>query len=335
MLFPRLRCVTAASCAALIAFGCIPSAPAQTTAPYTFCYFAGSSAAQGSNVVFYFSDVFSYSPSSQTSIPSAFAQAMRQQGINISTVPICPETGTMQAISQAKQLMETQTLPAAQRQYAAAGKTLSVVETSWSYQGAAPSAAAPNSLASPAMPVANTAPGAGANVSPAQSMSASGKAIQQGAKQSVNSTVYGTESSAVGAINGSMNKAAGSVQNNINEGIGKMFRKKKAAAPVPQTVSAPLAPVAVMPSQANFAPAQPAGMIPPPSAFGPPATRPSIQDEGDGKHWILTTPGQNDARELVLLPGSKNAYLEESTGDKYIVMPSGDITHIPHKGIAK
>ncbi len=60
------------------------------------------------------------------------------------------------------------------------------------------------------------------------------------------------------------------------------------------------------------------------------APKSPVQDEGDGKHFVLTAPGQTDAREVTLVPGSKNAYIEEATGDKYIVMPDGGVTRIPH-----
>jgi len=69
----------------------------------------------------------------------------------------------------------------------------------------------------------------------------------------------------------------------------------------------------------------PATAVPAPSP-----TKSPIQDEGDGKHFILTAPGQTDAREVTLVPGSKNAYIEEATGDKYIVMPDGSVTRIPN-----
>ena len=59
-----------------------------------------------------------------------------------------------------------------------------------------------------------------------------------------------------------------------------------------------------------------------------PSTKSPVQDEGDGKHFILTAPGQTDAREVTAVPGSKNAYIEEVTGDKYIVMPDGTVTRI-------
>jgi hypothetical protein len=66
------------------------------------------------------------------------------------------------------------------------------------------------------------------------------------------------------------------------------------------------------------------------AAPAPLPTKSPVQDEGDGKHFVLTAPGQTDAREVTLVPGSKNSYIEEATGDKYIVMPDGSVTRIPH-----
>ena len=65
-----------------------------------------------------------------------------------------------------------------------------------------------------------------------------------------------------------------------------------------------------------------------------PTSKSPVQDTGDGKHFVLTAPGQTDAREVTLVTGSKNSYLEESTGDKYIVMPDGSVTRIPHHAAA-
>ena len=73
------------------------------------------------------------------------------------------------------------------------------------------------------------------------------------------------------------------------------------------------------------APAPAATAVPAPSP-----TKSPVQDEGDGKHFVLTAPGQTDAREVTLVPGSKNSYMEEATGDKYIVMPDGSVTRIPN-----
>ena len=66
------------------------------------------------------------------------------------------------------------------------------------------------------------------------------------------------------------------------------------------------------------------------AVHAPSPAKSPVQDEGDGKHFVLTAPGQTDAREVTLVPGSKNAYIEEATGDKYIVMPDGSVTRIPN-----
>ena len=60
-----------------------------------------------------------------------------------------------------------------------------------------------------------------------------------------------------------------------------------------------------------------------------------VQDTGDGKHFVLTAPGQTDAREVTLVAGSKSSYIEEATGDKYIVMPDGSVTRIAKRTVAK
>lgn len=62
----------------------------------------------------------------------------------------------------------------------------------------------------------------------------------------------------------------------------------------------------------------------------PPTSKSPVQDEGDGKHFVLTAPGQTDAREVTRV-GTTNAYLEEVTGDKYIVMPDGSVTRVPKR----
>ena len=67
----------------------------------------------------------------------------------------------------------------------------------------------------------------------------------------------------------------------------------------------------------------------------PIAPRSPVQDTGDGKHFVLTAPGQSDAREVTLVTGSKNSYVEEVTGDKYIVMPDGSVTRIAKHPTAK
>ncbi len=64
-----------------------------------------------------------------------------------------------------------------------------------------------------------------------------------------------------------------------------------------------------------------------------PTGKSPVQDEGDGKHFILTAPGQTDAREVTRV-GTTNAYIEELTGDKYVVMPDGSVTHLAKRAAA-
>ncbi|RXH56405.1 hypothetical protein [Granulicella sibirica] len=63
-----------------------------------------------------------------------------------------------------------------------------------------------------------------------------------------------------------------------------------------------------------------------------PSTASPVQDEGDGKHFLLTAPGQTDAREVTALPGMKNAYVEEVTGDKYFVLGDGSVKRVAKAG---
>ncbi|MCU1322403.1 MAG: hypothetical protein JWM43_2052 [Acidobacteriaceae bacterium] len=77
------------------------------------------------------------------------------------------------------------------------------------------------------------------------------------------------------------------------------------------------------------APVPAAAIAAAPAMPAPSPTTSAVQDTGDGKHFVLMAPGQNDPREVTLVPGSKNSYIEEVTGDKYIVMPNGSVTRIP------
>ena len=62
----------------------------------------------------------------------------------------------------------------------------------------------------------------------------------------------------------------------------------------------------------------------------PPPAKANIQDEGDGKHVVLTMPGDPDPKELTRVPGNDKAFMDPATGDKYIQMPDGSVTHIRH-----
>lgn len=86
------------------------------------------------------------------------------------------------------------------------------------------------------------------------------------------------------------------------------------------TGSAPAASAAATPAMVAATPAMAAS-----------PAKASVQDTGDGKHFVLTAPGQSDPREVTIVPGSKSSYIEEVTGDKYIVMPNGSVTRIPKR----
>jgi hypothetical protein len=180
----------------------------------------------------------------------------------------------------------------------------------------------------------NTAAGSASNMGSSIGSSITSAGVN--AKQSV-------QSSATDAVTGSVNNATSSATQMINGGMtnlqnrlfhhgNKNQQQADQAAAVPATAAAatPAAP-------ATAAVATPAAMLPAgaASAASAVADKPTIVDEGDGKHAILTLPGQSDAHELTLVAGTKNVYLEESTGDKYIVLPSGDIKHIPHNNASK
>lgn len=81
---------------------------------------------------------------------------------------------------------------------------------------------------------------------------------------------------------------------------------------------------------AGGSPAPSAAVVAAAAPAPPPASKSPVQDEGDGKHFVLTAPGQTDAREVTRV-GTTNAYLEEVTGDKYIVMPDGSVTRVPKR----
>ena len=66
-----------------------------------------------------------------------------------------------------------------------------------------------------------------------------------------------------------------------------------------------------------------------------PAPKSTIQDEGDGKHVILTLAGDPDPKELTKVPGNDKAFIDPATGDKYIQMPDGSVTHIKHAATHK
>lgn len=81
---------------------------------------------------------------------------------------------------------------------------------------------------------------------------------------------------------------------------------------------------------AGAPPAAAAAVVEAATPAPPPPAKSPVQDEGDGKHFVLTAPGQTDAREVTRV-GTTNSYVEEVTGDKYIVMPDGSVTRVPKR----
>jgi hypothetical protein len=153
------------------------------------------------------------------------------------------------------------------------------------------------------------------------------QSVQSSASDAVTGTVTSATTSATQMVTGGMTN----LQNRLfHHGNKSQQADQAAAVPAASATATPAAP-------ATAAVVAPAAMLPAGAAPAAPAVadKASIVDEGDGKHAILTLPGQSDAHELTLVSGTKNVYLEESTGDKYIVMPSGDIKHIPHTNAAK
>lgn len=71
-------------------------------------------------------------------------------------------------------------------------------------------------------------------------------------------------------------------------------------------------------------PAMASAAVPPRPSASP------VQDEGDGKHFVLTEPGQTNSVEVTQAPGSRNAYVDAATGTRYIVMPDGSVKKIVH-----
>lgn len=165
------------------------------------------------------------------------------------------------------------------------------------------------------------------------SVAASAKSAAQAPGQALNQSVQSIQTSTTSTVSSSMTTVSDAAQTNVQNGVksltNSIFGKKAKPAQPTTTAGQAVAPNATASPNTVLTPASPAS-----AAASAAASSPSIQDEGDGKHFVMTTPGQKDALELSLQAGSKNVYLEESSGDKYIVLPSGEIKHIPHKSAA-
>lgn len=348
----------------LLAVFSLASLQAQPTAAqqtyYGFCS-GRTSPAQ----VIYMSNVFSLPASARAGVRPAFLQYLKSQN---SSTPVgsvnCTIMASQQQAVNGKQTSENMLQQQNQR-LAATGQTVKLVETGWQYQ--APSTPVTNTTTSttttrttrrmvpastaastiaPANTPANTSTTVPANTptnTSANGVSSIGQTVTdtgQNAKQGVTQSVQGIESSTTKTVTDSITSTttAGqtAIQNKMKGWQDRMFHKAKPG----QAATAPAQPSANTASTSAPGPSPvasvPASNLAAASATAPQAaSKPTIQDEGDGKHSILSIPGQADARELTLVSGSKNVYIEDATGDKYIVMPNGEITHIPHKSAAK
>lgn len=318
---------------------CSYRAPAQTVSPTQTVYAVCTASTAPSQYV-YITSVFSVANSVGRKLRESFEQYVRAQYANINVGSVnCGASESQEKAEAGRQNAVNAFNQAAQK--LGVGHSPQLVEIQWQYQQSSAQAAAPvPAAAAPASQ--STSSAAGAN--PAQALSNStgavGKNIQKSTEQSVNQSVQSMENTSTSTLTGAMTGASNSVNSSVQQGIGglrnKLFHKSSPApsttsrttpAPVSAKVSPVTAPTNPQPPSANPAPASTTMAAQPGPAL-------SIQDEGDGKHSLLVVPGQSDAHELTLVEGTKNVYLEEATGDKYIVMSNGKIMRVPHKPVA-
>jgi hypothetical protein len=302
MAFGNLRAfrICAGLSGLVLAVSCIASLQAQTAQQsYGFC-----SAMSPSSSTVYVSNVFSVPAASSAGARGAFTQYMQTRD-KTASAGNCSMVASQQQANTMKQTAESRL-----KQTSSGGKTINVVETGWSYQAAATATTPTGAATTTTGAVTNSATGAvnAAGQSIQQNATQSVESVQQSATQSLNNTV----TNGMSALQAKLFHKGGSGQNNAAQGQQQPAANTGTTAPA--TNGAPVAQNVV--------------------ATAPAPTKPTIQDEGDGKHSLLMTPGQKDAIELTQVEGSKNVYLDEATGDKYVVMPSGDITHVPHRTAA-
>lgn len=300
--------------AAVLAVSCIASSQAQKTATYYgFC-----SAVSPTSGSFYVSNVFGVPANAQGGANAAFVQYIQSRDNTVKSAN-CGLAATQQQANTQKQNVETRVKQMSQTPKAAGAKTLQLVETGWSYQ--APAAAAATAGATPAAGVSSVG----------SSATAAGQSVTQGVQQNVNSSVQNMESSTANAATTSINST---ITNGMSALQGKLFHKGSGQTPANGSgqPAANGTGTATATAGSSGTPGAPANLAASSTPHDP--TKPTIQEEGDGKHSIMMTPGSKDAIELTPVEGSKNVYIDEATGDKYVVLPSGDITHIAKKAPA-
>ncbi len=338
------KCLYASLLMAAAAAPVLAQANAAQTTRYGLC--SGSSGQTG-NV--YISDVFSMAANAGFTARAAFTQYIRSVDGSVANIS-CGSLPTQEDAEKAKQTAQNQFQQmVAKLQTVPNSKKLQLVDTGWKYQASQTPVATP-SAAFTSNPVALSAQ----NTTPAPPASTANpatatKSIANSTQQSMTQSVKGAESSVTNSVNstvtGSVNTVTSDVTNGVEanihnqlQGLQNKLAGKKTPPPAAAPATAPAAsatpatvstetPPAQVKSAALVATPTPTSSAPAPAAV---STKPSIVDEGDGKHSLLLLPGQSDAHELTLVQGSKNVYMEDSTGDKYIVLPNGDITHISH-----
>jgi hypothetical protein len=340
---------------AILALSCIPS-QAQAVSQQTRYGYCTASTSNSQTV--YFSSVFSLSASASTGARAAFLQSVQTRDSSVGAAN-CSFEASQQAAITAQQAAESMWKNVAAREATAKQKTTQIVDTGWQYQSSATSTTktttatdanhvtnSATNISTPAANPANSSPKQGTAAKPSthpqSGASSSDNTVKgQDIKQSMDQSAEGLKSTSTGAVTGTVNNMSTATQSTIKSRVqglqDKLFHKGKSStsadtpaseATHPRTNAVATAPAdGSVPATASVATA--ASHTPSASA------KPAIQEEGDGKHVVLITPGQSDARELTLVSGTKNVYIEESTGDKYVVMPSGDIAHIPHKNVAR
>ena len=341
-----------------LAFSCVFAQAQSAANSLNYAYCTGRSGPRNitatTKSTLYMSDVFSVPAASQGAIRLAFRQYLATQD-KMAMAEMCIAKASQQEASTDKAANLTKLKALVQA--SGAVSSVQIVETGWKYQAPATTAA----TSSPSVPITSPIPAKSAAApitsgtsstptSPAtsvnsmgSSLAATGTNIQQSTMQSVNQASQNVQNSAAAAVGSTVDAASQKMTNAFQNGMTGLLNRKKtapAAAVANANVSAPPpsrpeTTSSVLPASYGLPPATAVPANGPIAPASTPSAKPIIQDEGDGKHWMLTIPGDPETHELTPVANSKTVFVEDSTGDKYILMPDGDVKHIPHKNVAK
>jgi hypothetical protein len=330
---------------------CTPQTASPTQTVYAVCT---ASTAPPQNI--YITNVFSVENSVGRKLRESWEQYVRTQyaNINVGTAN-CGASGSQEKAETGRQNAVNSFNQAAQK--LGAGHAPQLVQVQWQYQQSAVQAApaTPATLA-PASPTTTSVASANPALAVSNSTSAAGKNVAKSTQQNFSQSLQSMENTSTGTVTGAATTASNSVNSSVQQGINKLFHKPRttpaaktgtqpAPSGTPSATSAnllvpPETPSAPQPGKMNLsASTSPqvlsanatANVAPASAATAQPSSAMSIQDEGDGKHSLLIVAGRSDAQELTLQQGSKNIYIDEGTGDKYVVMANGHIMRVPHK----